>query len=189
MEMTTTRLARTIVFLCLALSPAVGHAVFEVTITVDNERVEGDLYAFDLSLSSTSDDTFFGTPIGIHHRNHLPVASAAPLANTDCIADYCADFTTRQSHQHALKDLGHGRLAMRAGDVNRSETISLTDRGFVVIHNGKDILSYAYRDPDANGNYIIDGDVNFSGAVSLADRGLIVVNSGWDICTFCSPNP
>ena len=140
---------------------------------------------FDVVIDAARQDLY----VLIHHRNHLPIISTASATTTNCVADYCVDFTTRQSRQGTQKDLGGGRFAMRAGDVNRNGSIALIEREFIVTHNGKNIMGWHYSNPGVLGNYIVDADLNFDEAVSLNDREFIVINDRESLCDVCAPNP
>jgi hypothetical protein len=98
--------------------------------------------------------------IVIHHRNHLAVMSANPMALSSTSTEY--DFTTAQASAYSqgadgLKAVGT-KFGMFAGNGNGDGTINATDRNAV----------WRVQNGSINGYY--SGDFNLDGNVNATDR-------------------
>ncbi len=117
----------------------------------------------------------------IHHRNHLPVMSSAPVVaatGTDCEADYCVDFRVGQSHGDGQVEMGAGLHAMVAGDLDRNGVIDERDEALIRVYNLTSLGAVGYRAAAAVGRYAVDADVDFDGEVLSADRYFVIENKG-----------
>ena len=121
----------------------------------------------------------------IHHRNHLSVMSALPVAygGVGCEGGYCMDFRRRRSYD-GCAHLRHadGNRLMAAGDVNRSGMVSWGDDALTL--NTPSAASYVRT----GSNYLVDGDLNFDAQVSLDDARVIRANNLLS-SQECAPRP
>ncbi len=123
----------------------------------------------------------------LHHRNHLPVMSAQPATSGNCGADYCVDFTVRQSHGNNQRELAGGAFGMIAGDVNRDGTIDSGDAALIRANNLTVIGNRDYDPAAASRNYVFDADLDFDGEVLSLDRFFVISNDGAVGCRLCRP--
>ena len=126
----------------------------------------------------------------IHHRNHLSVMSAHPVAygGAGCEGGYCVDFRRRRSYD-GCAHLRHadGNRLMAAGDTNRSGVVSWGDDDFILNNPRRTLRAPAAYAP-GRVNYYVDGDLDFDGRVSLADARVIADNNLLS-SRECAPHP
>jgi hypothetical protein len=94
--------------------------------------------------------------IVLHHRNHLPVMSAAPVSLTTGSSNLY-DFTSSSSQFYGTggaKDLGSGEWGMMMGDANATGWVNSADYLRVKI----DLGSGGYYFGDCNLNGLVDTD-------------------------------
>ena len=117
----------------------------------------------------------------VRHRNHLPVASAAPVAITTNGATVAVDFTSAASVAYGTdaEVLGGSLYCMWSGDVNTDGSLKYTgagnDRDPILVAIGgttPNNTASGYRKEDLN----MDGVVKYTGANN--DRDPILVNIG-----------
>jgi hypothetical protein len=92
--------------------------------------------------------------VDIKHRNHLAVASAAPIAltNETVVCDFTTDCTRYAGGTNACTTLSPGTWGMIPGDVDGDGKVTPTDREMVRLSDGK----RGYLNADVN----LDGTVN-----------------------------
>ena len=124
--------------------------------------------------------------VGIRHRNHLAIRSAALMALNTTPA--VIDFRTAASSAYtdpsittntAMKDMGNGKFAMWGGNVNGNTTIRFSGAGsdassLLTLMSGvqSSVLTSVYNNADVNMN----GTARFAGSGSDASVLLTIVS-------------